>query len=209
MHLARCARGLLFLLSDPACAACELPLGPQQTLFCEACGDLLEPFPQVAPQRLPSACYHYGGPLAEAIRRLKYGGRPDLARPLGQLAARTGAAFAGRVDQVVPIPLHGSRLRSRGYNQAALLAAPLARALGVPLRVGPLRRIRPTLPQAGLELSQRVDNVRGAFVARQLRGRVLLVDDVKTSGATLAEAAAALGAAGATAIHPFALGQVE
>jgi len=98
---------------------------------------------------------------------------------------------------VVPVPLHRRRLAERGFNQAALLGRPLARALGVPLVTGRLVRVRPTPPQAELAAAERRDNVRGAFALRRpLPDRVLLVDDVRTTGATLAEAAQTLTDAG-------------
>src|SRR2546429_2047183 len=140
-----------------------------------------------------------GGARAEAIHRLKYEGREELARPLGTL-------FAGceppRADVVAPIPLHATRLRERGYDQAALLAREAGRRFGLPVR-SLLVRVRPTRQQVGLDRARREENVRAAF--RSLRAaaglRVCLVDDVLTTGATAAEAGRALLRAGAIRIE--------
>lgn len=193
--------GWLDLLAPPTCAGCDLPTISARPAFCDACGSLLEPVPpQLAPPAAAAALYRYQGPLADAIRRLKYGGRSDLVGPLGALLSRAAAAYAGQVDAVVPVPLHRSKLRARGWNPAALLAKPLARELAVPLDVRLLERVRATSTQAALAREARGDNVRGAFATRprphRPARRILLVDDVRTTGATLREAANALSAGG-------------
>jgi ComF family protein len=154
--------------------------------------------------------YVYGGPLADALRRLKYEGRTELAPAVATLLQHGVRPHAGRVDVVVPVPLHRRRLLERGFNQAALLAGPLARSLGVAMDVRRLRRRRPTPPQVGLEPDARRHNVRGAFVGRAdpKRPRVLLIDDVRTTGATLRAAADALRAAGATEVCTLAVAGV-
>jgi len=197
MTLAALFRGFVELLAPRACAACDLPLEDQNTLFCGGCAPLLEEAP--AGQRPPAsaaAAYVHTGPLADAVRRYKYGPRADLAGPLGALLADAARSFAGHVDVVVPMPLHPRRLRARGFDQAALLALPVARALAVPCVTRALRRGRETPPQAGLDARGRAENVRGAFRVldgRALVGaRVLLIDDVRTTGATLAAASEAL-----------------
>jgi ComF family protein len=141
----------------------------------------------------------FEGPSRALIHALKYERRTSTA---GILVALMAPALAdlpvSAVDVVVPVPLHAVRRRERGFNQAELLAEELARKLGVPTRKG-LRRTRPTANQADLPREARMSNVSGAFVAehRAVRGeRVLLLDDVVTTGATLSEAAAALRRAG-------------
>ena len=203
---------LLALLSPERCAACDEPLARTGEAFCSACGLLIEPIglgPAGIPVGAPAA-FRYGGPLADAIQRFKYGGRSELARPLAALLVDYALAFAGRVDRVVPVPLHARRLRERGFNQSALLARPVAHALGVPFDPHWLVRTRPTRDQAGLGREQRGRNLRGAFVARGARAaRVLLIDDVRTTGATLAEAAEALLRSGCHEVHTLALARAE
>jgi ComF family protein len=203
---------LLQLLAPERCAACEGLLDESEPAFCSACAPLLEPIAVEAgaPPIGAPAAFLYGGPMADAIQRLKYAGRSELARPLGALLADYAIAFGGCVDRVVAVPLHPSRLRERGFNQSALLARPVANALGVPLDPHWLARVRPTRDQAGLAREERSHNLRGAFVARGARAqRVLLVDDVRTTGATLAEAAEALLRAGCAHVHTLALARAS
>src|SRR5262249_6543733 len=125
----------------------------------------------------------YTGPLRAIIHALKYDGRRSLAKPLASLMRRRGAPLFDRADCVIPVPLHRSRRRRRGFNQSA----DLARHLGLPM-VHALRRVRATAPQADLPAAQRHRNVREAFAitrrGRRLAGAtILLVDDVSTTGA--------------------------
>jgi ComF family protein len=194
-------RGLVDLLAPRLCAACDLELLDTDEHLCAGCAPLLEQAPadRLPPARSAAAFMHVG-PLADAIRRYKYGPRADLAGPLGALLAEAARPLAGHVDLLVSMPLHPRRLRARGFDQAALLARPVARALGVPLRCGALVRVRETAPQAGLDARRRAENVRGAFAvsprARLAGQRVLVLDDVRTTGATLAAACEVLLAAG-------------
>jgi ComF family protein len=200
--------GCLDLLAPRRCLGCDYPLGEEEPVFCGGCAPLLEAAPQaMRPPARRAAPYLYGGPLGDGIRRFKYGGRFELARPLAQLLVEQVGPYAGRIEEVIPMPLHPARLRARGFNQAALLAAPVARALGVRLCANRLRRLRHTSPQAGLDARDRGQNVRGAFgvPSRGPRGSVLLLDDVWTTGATFSEAGAALLEAGASSVHCLAL----
>src|SRR5438552_5159011 len=156
------------------CAGCDLPLA--HAGFCAACAPLLERAPESQrPPGLAASAFVYAGPMADAIRRMKYGGRPELAGVLGALLADAALAYAGRVDRVIALPMHPSRLRARGFNQSALLAQPVARALGLPLDLTMLRRVRHASDQASLPRAERARNVQGAFVARRpsAGGRVL------------------------------------
>ena len=177
--------------------------------FCPACAPLIErvDLPAFGPPIAAASAFLYGGPLAAAIQRLKYAGRTELARPLGALLADYALVFGGRVDRVVPVPLHERRLRTRGFNQSALLARPVAEALGVSLDARAIARVRPTRDQASLRREARSHNLRGAFVARAVQrpDRVLLIDDVRTTGATLAEAADALLQGGCVQVQTLAL----
>jgi len=190
--------GLLDLLAPRRCPGCDEVLIGDESGFCGGCEPLIDPAPPgVLPPARGASVHLFAGPLADAIRRMKYEGRTDLTPPLAALVEAATPHYGGRVDGVLPVPLHRRRLAERGFNQSALLARPLARALGVPLLVGRLRRVRPTRPQVGLDAEARRDNVRGAFrVVRRLPPRVLLFDDVRTTGATLAEAGQALREAG-------------
>jgi ComF family protein len=148
----------------------------------------------------------YEGALVRAILLLKF----DNIDPLGKLFARRlaevvvdgGAAF--QADVVVPVPLHRQRERERGYNQAALIAKPLAKRLGLPYESVLLTRIRPRPDKHSLSYEERWESVRGAFATRpgsQVDNlRVLLVDDVMTSGATLDSCAKTLREAGARSV---------
>jgi len=153
------------------------------------------------------AVFEYGGPVADAIQRFKYDGRSELGAALGSLMADRANGWVGKVDAVVPVPLHWRRRRSRGYDQAALLARPVARSLGVPSLLRGLRRVRNTPRQVDLPHGERQRNIAGAFAPWRLRGagRVLLVDDVRTTGATLQAASGALKAGGVSEVHAFVL----
>jgi len=160
-------------------------------VFCVGCANAVERSED------DRAAFVYGGPIAAAITRFKYTPVPELARPLGELLARESERFSFDVDAVVPVPLHVSRLFERGFNQAALLAAPVARQLEVPHLARALERTRPTAKQAELDRSARLQNVSAAFRARsRVPARILLVDDVRTTGATQDACAHALRAAG-------------
>jgi len=186
------------LVAPRRCVGCDEPAAG---LFCAACDALLEH------AATPTAMFHYGGPIADAIHRYKYQGRSELSRPLGALMAEAARRWSGEVDAVVSVPLHWRRRRARGYDQAALLAKPVAKALGAPALIRGLRRVRHTPSQVELPHHERRRNVDGAFAPRKLPGaeRVLLVDDVRTTGATLAAASEALREGGVGTIHTLVL----
>jgi ComF family protein len=201
------------ILAPPRCAACDAHVGGR-AVFCGACAATVEKAAVEhdrggGAERASApdiAAFVYGGAVARAITRFKYERRPDLARPLGDLLWRAvephAASHAGGV--VVPVPLHAARLAERGYNQSALVSRVLARHLGAPWLPVALARTRDTPRQATLDRDARRANVDGAFVARQparIAGkRVLLVDDVRTTGATLRACERALLEAGAAAV---------
>ncbi|HXG03277.1 MAG TPA: ComF family protein, partial [Candidatus Binatia bacterium] len=153
----------------------------------------------------------YTGALREALHAFKFGGRPALAGPLAELVfEQCGAELPATIDALVPVPLGRDRERERGFNQAALVAERLARRLKRPVRPGWLRRIRATPPQSDLGADARRANVRGAFAASaRVAGRALvLVDDVLTTGATAAECARVLKAAGARVVGVLTVARV-
>jgi ComF family protein len=160
------------------------------------------------------AAFAYGGAIAQAIGRLKYEQRPDLARPLGDLLWRALAPHARAVRDaiVVPVPLHPVRLVERGFNQAALIARLIARRLDAPLHPLALARTRDTPRQTALDRAARRRNVEAAFRVRRpeaVRNRsIVLVDDVSTTGATLAACTQALMSAGAANVIPAVVARV-
>lgn len=154
------------------------------------------------------------GPARQLVHRLKYGDRMELARHLGVWMARAGAELLESADILIPVPLHRRRLAIRRFNQAAELAKAVSNVCGVPWAAGVLERIRPTPPQVGLSRSQRATNMQGAFhvpVGRRIMiegRRVLLVDDVLTSGATTNAAARVLRRAGAADVDLLTFARV-
>ena len=200
--LAAFGGALLDLLLPPRCPACgDEPLLPSP--FCAICDGAVEPFPGAADGIRAGALF--GGPVADAVHELKYGGRAEAAGPLGRW-------LAGRVEvpegaSVVWVPLGRRRRIERTYDQAMLLAAAFARAARRPLLRGALNRVRETPPQVGRDRASRAGNVAGAFVAVPgVAGRdLVLVDDVVTTGATVEAASRALRSAGAREVVVVAL----
>ncbi len=188
-----CRGRLVFL--GAACPICARPYqGENDTHLCQDCAQGPRPFQRVF------APFRYEGPLAKAISQLKYEGKLWLARPLGRLWPKTMPIPP--FDLVIPVPLHRRRLLARGFNQSLLLAQKIfGRSLVKPW----LERIRDTRPQVGLSLKARAQNVRRAFALAQgvsVSGkRVLLFDDVMTTGATVEECAKVLKASGTKEIY--------
>lgn len=196
--------GLLDVVASHRCPACDESL-VGDARFCDSCAALLERV-----DRGGGVYLHYG-PMADAIRRFKYGGRPEHAGVLGRHAAEGCLDHVGLVDRVVPVPLHRARRIERGYDQAALLAAEVARALTVPLDLTALERIRDTGQQVGRDRAARLRAMQGAFRAHaRLRGaRVLLVDDVATTGSTFDAAERACREVGARDVRRLALAAAD
>jgi len=162
----------------------------------------------------------FEGEARQAVHLLKYGNRPALAEPLARLMADYWQMNPIPIDLVTAVPLHPARQRERGYNQADLLARAFGRMIGVPVGSAVLRRVRHTQPQVSLNAAQRRENVQSAFTTtaptqfskRQgddslvVSGRrVLVIDDVRTTGSTLEACSLALKAAGASSVWGFTL----
>jgi ComF family protein len=146
------------------------------------------------------------------ILPFKYADRTEAARGLARLMLRPGARLLAEADILVPVPLHKTRLRSRRYNQAALLAAELARLTRLPLRVDALIRQKPTIPLERLGLAARQAQLVDAIILRanvMVSGtKILLIDDVMTSGTTADACATALLAAGARRVNVLTAARV-
>ena len=181
----------------PRCAEPLPPGAPSGSL----CGSCLRSPPAFDACRAP---YLYAPPADWLIGRLKFQACLAHARVLTSLLADHLAAAGGQLpDLLVPMPLHPARLRERGFNQAIELARPLGRHLGVPVALDLARRVRGGQPQSSLEKSRRHANVRGAFALKAplAAGRVAIVDDVLTTGASAGELARTLKRAGAERVE--------
>jgi len=182
------------------CARCALPLATPAAL----CGECLRRAP---PWDAAWAPFRYGWPLDRLESRYKFGADLAAGRVLSTLWRREPCPI-DLPQQLLTVPLHRHRLRQRGYNQALELARPLARALGVPLRYEVLQRTRSTEAQTELDAVRRRRNVRGAFALRagiELPVHVAILDDVMTTGATLAECARVLKRSGVQRVDVWAL----
>jgi len=203
VRLCETCRSAFRRLTPPVCAVCGYPARPSRPCgWCRSSAHGLQPL-----VGLRSAAF-FGGPLQKALHRLKYSRDLALADDLAVELARAWQVFALPADLVAPVPLSAPRQRERGYNQAGLLARAFAELCGLPFQPEAAERVRDTASQVGLSAEARRANVQGAFVAdRQLAAgqRVLLVDDVCTTGATLAACGEALATAGAAEIWGLTL----
>lgn len=214
------------LRREAFCPECRAQVTPLQPPVCTICGEPFDPGAAGAPlcaecrppHRRPFSvvrtAYYYEGPLVAAIWRYKYHCQMVLAAPLAGLMAESlqrppvADLDPASMDVLCPVPLHRTRLRERGFNQSELLAEELAAALGKPMR-HLLERTRATLPQVDLPAASRAANVRDAFAPRLTEviqnQRVLLIDDLYTTGATLSECARVLRQAEAAEVRVFTL----
>ena len=204
--LSVCRRGLL----PSCCLLCGGPGDPDGVDLCAPCRRMLPTAGtvDVVPFGRVVCPWRYAWPLDLAIQSMKFHGERAWGRVFGVLLARERLALPEPLpDLVVPVPLHLTRQRSRGFNQSADIARGTARALRLPCATQALERTRATGIQSSLPAAARVDNVTGAFRAtRSLQGlRVALLDDVLTTGSTAAAAAAALIAAGAGTMELWAV----
>ena len=177
----------------PLCPSCRALLRPRKGGYCPSCGEL-QPFSDSEPalcetcQKTPPPWEHfrfygaYSGALKTLLLRGKFGADPAVLHLLGRFLALSCKDLP-KPDAIVPVPLHSTRLRERGFNQCQELARPLSDALGVPLVPDLLLRQHPTRHQVGLSEAERVANLKSAFLSLpEVRGkRILLVDDTYTT----------------------------
>lgn len=207
------------------CATCWSGIGFIERPCCERLGTpfevdlgpgLISPAAIADPPvfaRARAVC-RFDGTARELVHRLKYGDRVELALMLGRMMAQAGRELIAEADLVVPVPLHRFRLWTRRFNQAAALGEVVARRSGLPCEPRALARVKRTRQQVGLTRAQRAENLQAAFkVLPAMRPvvegrRVLLVDDVLTTGATANAAARALLRGGASAVDVLSFARV-
>lgn len=205
---------------SPFCGECQQKVKFVRPPLCPLCGNpspedlLCRRCQQSAPaiDGMRSVAF-FEAPLRQVVHALKYRGRRSLAAPLASLMAAYCRRHPLPADVILPVPLHRSRLRERGFNQAALLARLLSAEIDLPVGEDWLVRTRATPPQVELDASERRKNVVGAFQCRNGEAvagcRVLLIDDVCTTGATLESCSLALRQAGAESVWAFTLARTR
>lgn len=198
----------LTFIAPPLCACCGLPFEyeAQEGTLCGACMATPPPFARAR------AVLAYDDGSRPLVLGFKHGDRIHAAKAYGVWLARAGRELLEDADRLLPVPLHRARLFHRRYNQAALLAQALSRHCGVPATPDLLQRRRSTPTQGGLDRQGRHRNVKGAFRLRPGQSvtgqRLVIVDDVMTTGATLAECARILLRAGAARVDVLTLARV-
>ena len=189
-------------LTNPLCTICGVPFSSSKgkNHLCENC---IRKRPYYELARAP---YFYSGKLKDAIQRFKYNSETHLSTPFGGLLLNFVQKIFHKLNEyiIIPVPLHKKKLRERGYNQSLLLAKSLSRNLGVRLDYLSFIRKRYTLNQAGLRREERITNVKNAFSVFDIEAvedrKILLVDDVFTTGYTLNECAKTLKKSGAAEV---------
>jgi ComF family protein len=231
---------LLDLLYPPSCMICRTATAAPHGLcpqcwnearfiarpYCERLGipfgvdlgeGLISPKAMAEPpayNRARAALRFEEGPARHLIHRLKYKDHMEVARPMGQWMASSGAELLGDADLIIPIPLHRLRLARRRFNQSALLAQSVSQHSTIPYDLDALVRVKATTPQVGLSRDQRAKNVQGAFAAspegqlRLFNKKIVLVDDVLTTGSTINAASRALLRAGAQRVDVLVFARV-
>ena len=201
------------------CPACIVQIQPLPSPICDFCGIPLSTYgvcknclyrrPKLSGQRAVSL---YQEPLRGCIHGLKYDGNLRLALPLGLLLAQAYRYYGMQADMLIPVPLHSERQKQRGFNHASLLAEACSANTGVPMYDNILVRLRATVAQVDLHPRERYQNVAGAFACsftsagNVLNGqRILIIDDVSTTSATLEACATPLFEAGAKAVWGLVL----
>ena len=196
-------------VASPLCPRCGRVFSVREGTdhLCGACQTEPPPFTRAR----AAALYEEEGPTGQAIKRFKYSGRQDMLPVMHHWLQRPQCLeLVAQADLVAPVPLHPHRLKQRGFNQALLLAQAFP---GVRLERELLIRVRPTPPQSGLNPKERRENVKGAFAVprpEKVKGKkILLVDDVFTTGATVKECAQSLRRAGAHEVDVLTVARVR
>lgn len=195
----RC-RNRLTRATEPSCKKCGKPLTGERGEYCMDCTHRVHEFVQ------GKALWVYRGDASRSVHRLKYQNRREYAKSYGQELARTYGDWIHlrQIEAIVPIPLHRKRMRMRGYNQAELIARELGQVLEIPVISDRLIRRENTTPQKELNDRMRWRNLHKAFTVRPgkaLPGRILLVDDIYTTGSTMDASAKVLKEAGAAEVY--------
>ncbi len=184
--------------SGPACLICGIPIVSAHAAHCESC--------LKRPPSFSKIIYYgiYDGALRKVVHLLKFKGIKRLARPIAELLSELPIPEA---DGIVPVPLHPAKLREREFNQTALISRHMSLHSGIPLLLDVLKKSRRTPPQTDVSGKERLKNVKNAFIAdKAVNGlRLILVDDVITTGATVYECARVLTNAGAADVTVVAL----
>lgn len=206
----------IFFPTRAKCLGCGCDEGSDEPFLCAACRDLMTPsdvraaHPEWKAHGLECALfvYYYGKPVKGLIGAFKFNGVWMLGDMMAEdMSKLLQKRCAGEYDLIVPVPLHPSRYYRRGYNQAEILAEKIAKRVGCEMRTDVLHRVRKTQQQSKLKREKRSANTKAAFRAdSDLTGRrILVVDDVVTTGSTLCSCAEALRAAGAAEVRAIAL----
>ena len=191
----------LFYVQEPACRRCGKPITDIRKEFCTDCSKK-----HAMALTQGKAVWIYEGPIVQSLYRFKYQNRREYARAYAQeIALRYGAWICARkVEALIPVPLHRNRKKSRGYNQAECVAAELGRILELPVRTDILRRVTDTAAQKTLDRKERKNNLKKAFKTTQnivqLR-KVLVIDDIYTTGTTVDAVASVLHRAGVAEVY--------
>ena len=201
LHICQTCRDIMPIVSSPICPKCGIPfIGTGSDHRCGQC--------MTNPPHFDTARAHflYEGPIRDLIHSYKYNQKTHLRNPLALLTLEGLSAFlkSQNLHLIVPVPLHRSRLQQRGFNQAVLLGRTISHYLSLPMLPDVLVRTRPTEPQIDLSSAERRLNVKGAFTVFKpdqiASKRILLLDDVMTTGSTMDECAKELKKAGADAV---------
>lgn len=192
------------LLSSPLCSICGTQFKTESDTD-HPCGTCIKAKPSFD---MAASVFLYNELMKEAVHLFKYSGKSILSRPFGDSLVKHHLAKED-YDAILPVPLHIKRLRERGYNQSHLLARELGSAMGIKIDPWLLQRARPTLSQTGMKRKERIKNLKGAFVLRKgasVKGmRLLLIDDVYTTGSTVRECAKVLKKGGAKKVNVLTL----